>query len=375
MFTKLSQFSKISQFVKIQKLFSTQKRPNINEIPMLQDFLKKQNNPINIQQDKVPYLTQLNLNQNKKYFIETYGCQMNQSDTEIINGILQNSGYQSTKVYEEADIVFLNTCAIREGAESKIWRRLEQIRAEKKKEKKSLITGVLGCMAERLKYKLVEKNKVVDIIAGPDAYKDLPRLIESLIPNSNNFSINVQLSLDETYADVTPIRQNPEGPEAYVSIMKGCNNMCSFCIVPFTRGRERSRSIESIIKEVEILRNEGVKQITLLGQNVNSYHDKESEEYEEPHLNPQGFKETYKLRQVNNFNKNNRTYKKREKVPDSKTYLKKLPKQLLKPDLDLHLHIPKTFQIQYQMQQPNILILQKIYICQLNAGIQKFQIE
>ncbi|KAL4447151.1 hypothetical protein ABPG74_014003 [Tetrahymena malaccensis] len=300
-------FKQVSGFNKYQGMpsglksyFSTQQKADIKDIPMLDEFMKQQREPIkesDLEETQIPYLNKTQFDSQKKYFIETYGCQMNESDTEIISGIMQKAGFVRETNLDNADIVFLNTCAIREGAENKIWKRLENIRAYKRKEKKQLITGVLGCMAERLKDKLVEKNKVVDIIVGPDAYRDLPRLIQSLDPSTDDYSINVQLSLEETYADVVPVRQNPDSCQAFVSIMRGCNNMCSFCIVPFTRGRERSRDIQSIVDEVKMLANQGVKEITLLGQNVNSYFDKEAEGYEDlDHLNSEGFKETFKLR-------------------------------------------------------------------------------
>lgn len=238
---------------------------------------------------------------------------MNENDSEIINGIMQKEGYIRTQDQKEADIILFNTCSIREGAESKIWKKLSELRAQRRQDKRKVVTGVLGCMAERLKEKLVEENKVVDLVAGPDAYRDLPRLLQELSPEK--YQMNVQLSLDETYADITPIRLNEKSKQAFVSIMRGCNNMCSYCIVPFTRGRERSRSISSIKQEIHHLQAQGVKEITLLGQNVNSYFDnssapklinKETEKIEEieeeeeeeftKHSNSKGFNEMYKLR-------------------------------------------------------------------------------
>jgi tRNA-N(6)-(isopentenyl)adenosine-37 thiotransferase enzyme MiaB len=208
-------------------------------------------------------------------FIESYGCQMNFSDTEIVYSIMNTAGYPKSETFEEADIIFLNTCAIRENAETKVWRRLDEIRSHRKKNKKlreiPLVVGVLGCMAERLKVKLLESDKLVDIVAGPDAYRDLPNLLQTA--DSGSQAINVLLSQDETYADISPVRANSNGVSAYVSIMRGCNNMCTYCIVPFTRGKERSRPADSIEREVIELSKNGFKEITLLGQNVNSYND------------------------------------------------------------------------------------------------------
>ena len=178
---------------------------------------------------------------------------------------------------ETADVVLLNTCAIREGAEQKIWNKLNSRHWAMKKKDSSKVVGVLGCMAERLKDKMLE-NKVVDLVAGPDAYRDILRLLKILDSDKateDERPMNVQLSFDETYADIIPVRKDKSKQHAWVSIMRGCNNMCSFCIVPFTRGRERSRPVASIEDEVKYLRDEGIKEITLLGQNVNSYHDKE----------------------------------------------------------------------------------------------------
>jgi tRNA-N(6)-(isopentenyl)adenosine-37 thiotransferase enzyme MiaB len=279
---------------------------DLDHVPRLDEFLKNQtqtqsnNEMINTIPEK-SYLDISNLEKSaiqapKKFYVETYGCQMNESDTEIVNSILQNAGYIPTKLFSEAQIVLLNTCAIRENAESKVWNRLNEIKALKTKGKDQMIVGVLGCMAERLKDILVEKNKAVDIIVGPDGYRDLPRLINAIQPSESSYGINVQLSMDETYADITPVRTNQEKNSAFVSIMRGCNNMCSFCIVPFTRGRERSRPIESIVDEVKQLRDGGIKEITLLGQNVNSYFDTSDPTQTTQHQNAEGFKEMYKLR-------------------------------------------------------------------------------
>ena len=195
-------------------------------------------------------------------------------------------------------MVLVNTCAIREGAEKKIWNKLDSTYAGVKKRNKEAIVGVLGCMAERLKDKFLE-SKAVDLVAGPDSYRDLPRLIKILESKQSEQAMNVQLSFDETYADIVPVRKDKSQLHAWISIMRGCNNMCSFCIVPFTRGRERSRPAASVEDEVRLLRDQGVREITLLGQNVNSYHDhseKGSLFLSGKHLNSPGFSETYKLR-------------------------------------------------------------------------------
>lgn len=214
----------------------------------------------------------INQNSHKKAYIETYGCQMNFSDTEIIASILSDLGYGFTANVLESDLAFINTCSIRENAEEKVWNKLKELKAIKKKNP-GLLVGVLGCMAERLKSKLLEQEKLVDLVVGPDAYRDLPRLIESA--ESGLRSINVLLSREETYADISPIRLNTNGVSAFISIMRGCNNMCSFCVVPFTRGRERSRDYQSIIKEAQELYDNGYREVTLLGQNVDSYQYKD----------------------------------------------------------------------------------------------------
>ena len=201
-------------------------------------------------------------------YMESYGCQMNIADSEVVVAILQPHGFILTNTYQEADVIFLNTCAIRDKAEQTIRTRLAQFHRIKK-DKPDLIIGVLGCMAERLKQKLLEEEKLVDIVAGPDAYRDLPKLV-SIVDNGQK-AINTFLSREETYADVTPIRLNSNGVTAFISIMRGCDNMCSFCIVPFTRGRERSRDPYSIIKEATELFQQGYREVTLLGQNVDSY--------------------------------------------------------------------------------------------------------
>ncbi|MFM7430787.1 MAG: tRNA (N6-isopentenyl adenosine(37)-C2)-methylthiotransferase MiaB, partial [Flammeovirgaceae bacterium] len=210
----------------------------------------------------------------RKLYIESYGCQMNFSDSEIVASILQKDGFDTTSQIEEADLVFLNTCSIREKAEQTVRNRLNHINGFKKK-KPSMMVGVLGCMAERLKTKLLEEEKIVDLVAGPDAYRDLPKLIAQVDEGSK--AVNTFLSREETYADVSPVRLNSNGITAFISIMRGCDNMCSFCVVPFTRGRERSRDPHSIIAEATDLFDRGYKEVTLLGQNVDSYKWSEEE--------------------------------------------------------------------------------------------------
>ncbi|XP_061486755.1 mitochondrial tRNA methylthiotransferase CDK5RAP1 [Rhineura floridana] len=210
----------------------------------------------------------------RKVYLETYGCQMNVSDTEIAWTILQRSGYLRTSTLEEADVILLVTCSVREKAEQTIWKRLCHLTALKSKRPRSqapLRIGILGCMAERLKEKILDREKLVDVVAGPDAYRDLPRLLA--VAETGQQAANVLLSLDETYADVVPVHTSANAKSAFVSIMRGCDNMCSYCIVPFTRGRERSRPVASILQEVQVLSDQGVKEVTLLGQNVNSYRD------------------------------------------------------------------------------------------------------
>ncbi len=201
-------------------------------------------------------------------FIESYGCQMNFADSEIVASVMRNAGYATTADAATADLVFLNTCAIRDNAEQRVRTRLKQLNVYKKK-RPGMLIGVLGCMAERLKAKLLEEEKMVDIVTGPDAYRDLPRLVEEA--ETGQKGVNVFLSREETYADISPVRLNSNGITALISIMRGCDNMCSFCVVPYTRGRERSRDPFSILKEAQDLFNEGFKEVTLLGQNVDSY--------------------------------------------------------------------------------------------------------
>jgi tRNA-2-methylthio-N6-dimethylallyladenosine synthase len=205
----------------------------------------------------------------KHFYIESYGCAMNFADSEVVASILNNHGFGATRNFEEADLVLVNTCSIREKAEQTIRKRLTEFR-KTKESKPGMLVGVLGCMAERLKAKLLEEEKLVDLVVGPDAYRTLPALIEEA--ETGQKAVNVLLSREETYADISPIRLNSNGVNAFVSIMRGCNNMCSFCVVPFTRGRERSRPAESIIAECTDLFEKGYKEVTLLGQNVDSYY-------------------------------------------------------------------------------------------------------
>ena len=204
----------------------------------------------------------------RKLYIESYGCQMNFSDSEIVASILMEKGYETTRDYRDADVVFINTCSIRENAETRVRNRLKEFESAKAKNP-GMVVGVLGCMAERLKAKFLEEEKLVDVVVGPDAYRDLPNLIDKV--DEGGRAVNVLLSREETYADISPVRLNSNGISAFISIMRGCDNMCSFCVVPFTRGRERSRDAESIVKEAQGLFDAGYKEVTLLGQNVDSY--------------------------------------------------------------------------------------------------------
>ncbi len=205
----------------------------------------------------------------RRFYIESYGCAMNFSDSEIVASILQDEGFGATKNVEEADLILLNTCSIREKAEQTVRKRLTEFKKLKRR-KPAMLVGMLGCMAERLKAKLLEEERLVDLVVGPDAYRTLPELISEA--DGGQKGVNVLLSRDETYADIAPVRLNTNGISAFVSIMRGCNNMCSFCVVPFTRGRERSRDAASIIAECTDLVAAGYKEVTLLGQNVDSYY-------------------------------------------------------------------------------------------------------
>lgn len=208
------------------------------------------------------------LNSGRKLFIETYGCQMNVGDSEIVVSIMQDEGFCYTENIAEADIILINTCSIRDNAEQRIWGRLSEMR-RLRKAKPSLLIGVIGCMAERLKEQLTEGELAVDIVAGPDAYRDLPKLVREA--ESGGRGINTLLSTEETYAEIAPVRLDKNGVSAYIAIMRGCDNFCSYCVVPYTRGRERSRDAESIIAEARTLFENGYREVTLLGQNVNSY--------------------------------------------------------------------------------------------------------
>jgi len=205
----------------------------------------------------------------KRFYIESYGCQMNFSDSEIVASILNDQGFGATRNYEDADLVLINTCAIREKAEQTVRKRLTEFK-KLKQSKPGMLVGVLGCMAERLKAKFLEEEQLVDIVVGPDAYRSLPTLVEEA--ETGQKAVNVLLSRDETYADISPVRLDSNGVTAFVSIMRGCNNMCSFCVVPFTRGRERSRDAASIVNECKQLFENGFREVTLLGQNVDSYY-------------------------------------------------------------------------------------------------------
>lgn len=282
------------------------KKWNISTGPDLADFIlansKKSINSSLTEKNELnhPYLSD-NLGPVQTVYFDIYGCQMNVNDTEIIWSILKEKNYKRTLEIENADIILIVTCAIRDSAEQKIFSRLSQINRFKEKRKYMrseipLKIGLLGCMAERLKNKILDEHKMVDIVAGPDAYRDLPRLLS--IVEDNRQAINVALSFDETYADVMPVRLNPDSISAYVSIMRGCDNMCTYCIVPFVRGRERSRPVTSILDEIRRLSDQGIKEVTLLGQNVNSYRDlSESKFFNVENNNTamaRGFKTVYK---------------------------------------------------------------------------------
>jgi tRNA-2-methylthio-N6-dimethylallyladenosine synthase len=210
----------------------------------------------------------------KKFYIETYGCQMNVADSEVVVSILGNSGYILTDNINDAELILLNTCSIRENAEQRIWNRLDAIGAVKRN-KPATVVGIIGCMAERLKEKLLESEKLVDLVAGPDAYRELPSLIGDA--ESGHKAVNVLLSGEETYSDISPVRMDRNGVTAFISIMRGCNNMCAYCVVPYVRGAERSRNPESIVREAKGLFEKGYREVTLIGQNVNSYNWKEGD--------------------------------------------------------------------------------------------------
>lgn len=298
-----------------------------------------------------PYLQNIDIDgHGRKVYFDIYGCQMNVNDIEIVWSILKSHNYEKTEKIQEADVILIMTCSIRDSAETKIWNRLTHLTGMKRKRPKNqpLHIGILGCMAERLKETLIEKERQIDLIAGPDAYKDLPRL---LALSKNGYStINVLLSLDETYADVMPVKLDKNAVSAFVSIMRGCDNMCSYCIVPFTRGKERSRPIDSIVKEIRTLHEEqGIKEVTLLGQNVNSYRDTSTGVKDGPTETVTGFKTVYKtkvggmrfgelLEQVANISKELR-------IRFTSPHPKDFPKSLLEviknyPNICKSLHIP-----------------------------------
>ena len=235
----------------------------------MQDLLLNKTHNEARQGEAFAAMTALNNTGKKHFYIESYGCAMNFADSEVVAAILQGEGFAATTQPDKADLILINTCSIREKAEMTVRKRLTEFRSIKKNNP-GLIVGVLGCMAERLKAVFIEEEKLVDIVVGPDAYRSLPALIEEA--ESGQKAVNVLLSREETYADISPIRLNSNGVTAFVSIMRGCNNMCSFCVVPFTRGRERSRNAASIVQECTTLFNDGYREVTLLGQNVDSYH-------------------------------------------------------------------------------------------------------
>ena len=250
----------------------------VEDITILDDELRKEQlDDEELDQDELdrPKMAGKESEGTRKVYLETYGCQMNVSDSEIVVSVLEDHGYGLTHDPEDADVALINTCAIRENAEQKVRTRLGMLRAKKRERGAPMMIGVLGCMAERLREKLLEQEKLVDLVVGPDAYRDLPRLLAQA-DETGQAAVNVQLSMEETYADISPVRYDGNGVSAYVSVMRGCDNMCAFCVVPFTRGRERSRPVSTIISEVEQLVEEGYKEVTVLGQNVNSYHYEEN---------------------------------------------------------------------------------------------------
>ena len=240
------------------------KLPKLPELPELPELPKNRTTLKTIQYNQLRPLT----GEGRKLFIETYGCPMNVGDTEIIISILQQHGYIYTETLSEADVVLINTCSVRDNAEQRIWGRLSEMR-RLKKSKPSLLVGIVGCMAERLKEQLLEGNTGVDLVAGPDTYRDLPNLLKSAEAGSKG--VNVLLSTEETYAEIAPVRIDKNGVSGFIAIMRGCNNFCSYCVVPYTRGRERSRDCDTIVAEARQLFENGYREVTLLGQNVNSY--------------------------------------------------------------------------------------------------------
>lgn len=218
----------------------------------------------------------------RKLYIETYGCQMNVADSEVVASILKDEGFLTVHTPDNADLILINTCSIRDNAEQKIWSRLKSLKQYKKKNRE-LVIGLIGCMAERLKEQILEKEALVDLIAGPDVYRSLPALVAEA--GSGHKAVNVLLSREETYADIAPVRMDPNGVSSFVSIMRGCNNMCSYCVVPYVRGGERSREPGSIINEIKVLFDSGYREVTLLGQNVDSFRwNSESDSIDFPRL-------------------------------------------------------------------------------------------
>ncbi|KAL4233104.1 CDK5 regulatory subunit associated protein 1 [Mactra antiquata] len=294
----------------VSKSLTGKSKARVQNGPSLEHFIANSNQKrpvIKAQQvPSAPFIKDEDLMGNgRSVYFDVHGCQMNTNDTEIAWSILHSKGYTRTLDVNNADVVLVMTCAIREGAETKIWKKLKHLtnikrRRPLRKGGVRMKIGILGCMAERLKSQILEKEKLVDIVCGPDAYRDLPRLLATTDSHQN--AINVLLSLEETYADVMPVRLNENAVTAYVSIMRGCDNMCAYCIVPFTRGRERSRPIDSIVDEVKMLSDQGVKEITLLGQNVNSYRDMSESNYygvadrSQPSSLSDGFSTIYKTK-------------------------------------------------------------------------------
>jgi tRNA-2-methylthio-N6-dimethylallyladenosine synthase len=223
---------------------------------------------INKLEKQKPFVSPDRIIEGHRLYIETYGCQMNVADTEVVVSILNQAGFGRVENYKDADLILINTCSIRDNAEQRVFNRLNEFKHLKKK-KKGLLVGIIGCMAERLKEDLLEKEKLVDLVVGPDAYRDLPKLVAQA--ESGQRAINVLLSREETYAEISPVRLDKNGVSSFVSIMRGCDNMCAFCVVPFTRGRERSRAPETILNEIRELIDNGYKEVTLLGQNVDKY--------------------------------------------------------------------------------------------------------
>ncbi|XP_053687507.1 CDK5RAP1-like protein [Sabethes cyaneus] len=329
------------------------------EGPTLQDFIQQSKPDTkqipNVKQNaELPYLPKdASLGGGKKVFFEIYGCQMNTNDMEIVWSILKAHKYQRVGNINDADIVLLVTCAIRDGAEGTVWNRLKhlrQMRDKREESNKPMLVGVLGCMAERLKNQLIEKERAVDVVAGPDSYKDLPRLLS--IGQTGQKAINVMLSMDETYADIIPLKLDKKSRTSFVSIMRGCDNMCAFCVVPFTRGRERSRPISSIKEEVLYLQAKGIKEVTLLGQNVNSYRDmsgnQEGSEKQATIL-ADGFKTVYKTK-IGGLRFSELLTELAETVPDMRIrftspHPKDFPKEVLQtiaryPNVCSSLHLP-----------------------------------